>query len=314
MQRRSTFLTALPTMLLAVRAAGAQNVPALQALRIGATANDTYAEAYYALDMSFFAKAGIAAQVTTFANGAAISAGVASGALDVGVTNPVQLANAVVHGVPLAYVAAGALNSTAAPTAQLMVAANSPVKAAKDLAGKTIAISALKDSTYLAASLWAAKNGLAGQVSLIELPFAEMGPALARGTVQAAVISEPSATRAIIAGEARVFTKIFDSIASSFLISGWFTTIDWAKNNAALAKTFASVMYDTARWANTHHEQSGAILQKYAKLDDDTTKRMPRCTYASSLDPGQMDQLLTLSAHAKLTERKVSASELIAKL
>jgi NitT/TauT family transport system substrate-binding protein len=314
MQTRSTFVTALPMMLLAARAAGAQNVPALQTLRIGATANDTYGEAYYAQDMGFFNRAGIAAQVTTFPNGAAISAGVASGALDAGVTNPVQLANAVVHGVPLAYVAAGALNSTAAPTAQLMVAANSPIKAPKDLAGKTIAISALKDSTYLAASLWAAKNGLDGQLKLIELPFAEMGPALARGTVQAAVISEPSATRAIIAGEARVFTKIFDSIASSFLISGWFTTIDWAKNNTALVKTFASVMYDTARWANTHHEQSGAILQKYAKLDSDTTKRMSRCAYATSLDPSQIDPLLALSAQAKLTDRRVSASELIAKL
>lgn len=308
---RSTFLLGLPMIATATGTASAQ----MQTLRIGATANDTYAEAYYAQDMGFFTKAGLAVELTTFPNGAAISAGVASGALDIGVSNPVQLANAVVHGVPLVFIAAGALNSTAAPTALLCVAANSPIKTARDLIGKTIAISALKDSTYLAASLYVAKNGIdASSVHLIELPFSEMGPALARGTVQAAVITEPSATQAFIAGEARVFTKIFDSIASSFLISGWFTTIDWSQKNDALAKRFASVIYDTARWANGHHDQSGAILQKYAHLEPDTARRMSRCTYTTVLDPQQIDPLLTLAAQAKLTDRQVAASELIAKL
>lgn len=309
---RSAFLTALPVMALAARAANAQSPG--PALRIGATANDTYAEAYYAQDMGFFTKAGLAAEITTFPNGAAISAGVASGALDLGVSNPVQLANAIVHGIPFVYIAAGALNSTAAPTALLCVAANSTIKDAHDLVGKTIAVSALKDSTYLAASLYLAKNGIdVTSVHLIELPFAEMGPALQRGTVQAAVISEPSTTRAIIAGEIRVFTKIFDSIASSFLISGWFTTNDWFHKNAALAKRFSAVIYDTARWANAHHDQSGEILQKYAHLDPETTRRMPRCTYAVSLDAAQIDPLLALSAQAKLTDRPVTAAELIAK-
>src|ERR1019366_635556 len=149
---RSVFLMALPMMALAARAANAQTTAS--PLRIGATANDTYAEAYYAQDMGFFTKAGLVVELTTFPNGAAISAGVASGALDIGVSNPVQLANAIVHGVPLVYVAGGALNSTAAPTALLCVAANSTIKDAHDLVGKTIAVSALKDSTYLAASLY----------------------------------------------------------------------------------------------------------------------------------------------------------------
>src|ERR1700722_12577572 len=126
---RSTFLMGLPMMALATRAASAQT----QTLRVGATANDTYAEAYYAQDQGFFTNAGLTVELTTFPNGAAISAGVAGGALDVGVSNPVQLANAIVHGVPFVYIAGGALNSTAAPTALLCVAANSPIKTARDL-------------------------------------------------------------------------------------------------------------------------------------------------------------------------------------
>jgi NitT/TauT family transport system substrate-binding protein len=307
---RSTFLAAVPTIAIAARPAQAQ----VQTLRVGATANDTYAEAYYAQDMGFFTKAGLTVELSTFTNGAAISAGVASGALDVGVSNPVQLANAVVRGIPFVYIAGGALNSTAAPTAVLCVAANSPIKDAHELIGKTIAISALKDSTYLAASIYLTKNGIdLTSVHLIELPFAEMGPALQRGTVAAAVISEPSVTRAIIAGQARVFTKIFDSIASSFMISGWFTTADWYRKNGALAKRFAAAMYDTARWANAHHDQSGAILQKYAQLDPETTRRMPRCTYTVALDAQEIDPILALAGQAKLTDRPVTAAEMIAR-
>jgi NitT/TauT family transport system substrate-binding protein len=311
---RSTFLAAVPMMALVTGRAAAQTAPqAPQSLRVGATANDTYAEAYYAQDMGFFTSAGLNVDITTFPNGAALSAGVASGALDIGVSNPVQLANAIVHGIPFVFIAGGAFNSTAAPTAVLCVAANSPIKSAQDLIGKTIAVSALKDSTYLAVSLYLSKNGIGiSSVQLTELPFSEMGAALQRGTVQAAVISEPSSTRAMIAEEARVFTKIFDSIANSFLISGWFTTADWYRQNTALAKRFTSVIYDTARWANAHHDQSGAILEKYAHLDPETTRRMSRCTYATALDPRQIDPLLALSAQANLTDRKVSAAEMIA--
>src|SRR5258708_36974156 len=106
---RSTFLAMLPMLALCARSASAQTPAAaqLQALRVGATANDTYAEAYYAADMGFFTKAGLAVELTTFPNGAAISAGIAAGALDIGVSNPVQLANAIVHGVPFVFIAGG---------------------------------------------------------------------------------------------------------------------------------------------------------------------------------------------------------------
>jgi NitT/TauT family transport system substrate-binding protein len=307
---RSSFLATVPLVALAARPAQAQTA----ALRIGATANDTYAEAYFAQDMGFFTKAGLTVELSTFPNGAAISAGVASGALDIGVSNPVQLANAVVHGIPFVYIAGGAFNSTAAPTAVLCVAADSPIKDAHDLAGKTVAISAIKDSSYLAAVTYLTKNGVdLATVHLIEIPFAEMGAALARGTVAAGVISEPSLTRALEAGQVRVFAKVFDSIASSFLISGWFTTSDWYRKNTPLAKRFAATIYDTARWANTHHDQSAAILAKYAQLDATTARRMSRCTFAEALDPQQIDSLLALAGRAKLTDRPVTAAEMIAK-
>jgi NitT/TauT family transport system substrate-binding protein len=92
--RRRRFAASALTLPFALVAAPA-TAQALQNLRVAATPNDTYAEAYYALDTGFFRRAGLNVELTTLNNGAAVSSAVASGAIDVGVSTPVQLANAI---------------------------------------------------------------------------------------------------------------------------------------------------------------------------------------------------------------------------
>jgi NitT/TauT family transport system substrate-binding protein len=307
---RSLFLTAVPALGAAL--ALPARAQATATLRVGATANDTYAEAYYAQDMGFFSRAGLTVEITTFTNGAAVSAAVASGALDIGISNPVQLGNAVSRGIPFVFIAGGGLYNTAAPTTVLCVAKNASIKRPRDFAGTTMAVSALKDITDLGRQQYLEKNGVdPASVKTIELPFAEMGPALARGTVAGAVISEPSLTAAIGSDQARVFAKVFDAIAPHFLISGWFTTRDWYAKNAALAKRYAAVMTDTASWANDSHEQSGEILAKYSKISAETARQMTRSTYALALSPQLIDPMLQLAFKAKLTDKLVTAASMM---
>ncbi len=309
---RIAFLAGL-TALAAGGRAGAQTAAASPVVRIGATANDTYAEAYYAQDKGFFTGAGLTVELTTFTNGAAVSAALAAGALDVGISNPVQIANAVAHGIPFVFFAGGALYSTAAPTTVLCVATDGKIKTPKDFAGGTIAISALKDITDLSKSLYLEKNGVDPEsVKSIELPFAEMGPALERGTVAGAVISEPSLTSAIDGGKVRAFAKTFDVFAPRFLISGWFTTKDWYAKNTPLAKRVAATLYDTARWANANKDESAKLLAAHSKVTAETAAKMTRCIYAETISPALIDPLLADAYKAKLTDRLVTAAELIA--
>lgn len=311
---RSAFLLGLPVAAAGLtRPARAQSAPAV--LRVGATANDTYAEVYFGADSGIFAKAGLDVQISTFTNGAAVAAAVASGALDLGVTNPVQLANAVTNNIPFAYFCGGAYYSTAAPTTVLAVAKDSPIKTARDLEGKIVANSALKDLTQLAAVAWLTTGGAdVAKIRMTEMPFAEMGPALQRGTVQAAVISEPSLTASILAGETRVFGKIFDSIAPRFYISGWFAMRPWLQANAALATRYAKANYDVARWANANRDASGKILAKYSKLSPDVISHMTRCVFAENLNPALLDPVLAVAAKNKIIPRPVATSEIIAPL
>jgi NitT/TauT family transport system substrate-binding protein len=298
-------------MTAAFAAATTVRVRAESTLRVGCTANDTYAEAYYAQDLGLFRKAGLAVDVKTFTNGASVAQAVAGGAIDVGVSNVAQIATAVEHGIPFVYFAGGGLYSSNAPTTALCVGEHG-VTTPKQLEGKTLAVSTLKDTSLLATQAWLAQNGVdVAKVQFVEMSFSEMGPALARGTVAGAVISEPSLTVARNGG-AKILGKSYDGIAKEFMISGWFTNADFAKKNADAIKHFTQAIYAAGRWGNQHHAESAKILTRYAKLDAAIAQQMTRCTYAQSLDPRLIQPTLDLAARYKLIDKQLPASALMA--
>jgi NitT/TauT family transport system substrate-binding protein len=308
--KRATFLAAAPVLAATAPAlAQSAGIP----IRIGATPNDGFAEAYYGHDTGIFAKAGFADEVVSFNNGAAVSAGVASGAIDVGISSVITLANATLRGLPFVYIAAGGLWVSSAPTLALCVAADSPIHDPKAFEGKAISVSGIKDITHLATIAYLANNGVdISKINIIEMPFSEAGAALARGAIVAGIISEPSLSVALGSGAVRVFTHPFDVIGNHYMVGGWFTTLDWYHKNTATAKRFAAALYDTARWANANHDKSAIILQKYTKIDTAVLAKMVRATYGTALTPAMIDGTLALAVREKFLDRSVPATDMIA--
>ncbi len=281
-------------------------------MRVGAITSDTYGEAYYADDLGFFKSAGLDVQITTMTNGTAILTAVLGGALDIGISNTVALATAVTHGFPVGFIAGGALYLSSAPTTVLCVDRSSPLRRAKDLEGKTLAVSALRDMNAAGARAWLTQNGAdVTKVQFIEMAFPEMAPALRRGTVAAATIPEPQLTDA--KNDVRIFAKFFDVIGKRFMNGGWFTTPEYIKKNPEIVKRFVRTIYATAKWANAHHPQSAAILSKYSRVPLTTTLAMTRAVYSESLDPRLIQPSLDVAYRYKLLDRPVDASEIIAR-
>lgn len=192
-------------------------------VRIGFVPGDTFAEAIFGHQAGIFAKAGIDAQLTVLSNAGAVAAAVAGGSIDVATGDIVSLANAINHGVSITLIAGSALYATNAPTTLLCVDGGSPIRTAKELEGKSIAVITLVGLGTASTKAWLAQNGAdPSKISYLELPFSSMQPALERGQVAAAVIGEPVLTAA--RDKIRVIGKPYDAIAKSFLISEWFTT------------------------------------------------------------------------------------------
>ncbi|HEX3465331.1 MAG TPA: ABC transporter substrate-binding protein [Candidatus Elarobacter sp.] len=287
--------------------ARAQTAPAL---RVATTPIDIGAQVLWAKDEGFLKKAGVDADISLINNGAAIAAAVASGAVDIGQANLVSLATAHEKGLPFVLIAPGGYYTSSEPTTALVVAKSSPVKSAKDLVGKTIAVSGIKNITQVGASAWLDQNGAdPNTVHWIELPFPQMAPALAAGRVDAAVIAEPELSEAL-GHDARLLAPVYSSVAKEFLIGAWFARADWVKAHPDAVKRFAAAIVETSRWANTHHAESAKILEKYTKQA--ISPNIHRVRWAERLDAASAQPLIDASAKYKVLKAAFPAAEFIA--
>ena len=303
--------------LAAVAVSSLRSAPAhaqtIDRIRVGSTANDSYAEPFYADDEGFFTRAGLNVEINRFPNGGAVTTAAAGNAIDVGITNPISLANAVEHGLPFAFfAAAGAYNPN---EVALCVAADSPVKTARDLTGKTLGTTALRGSNALEVSAWIDQmGGDSTTLQFAEMPMVAMAEALRRGAVAAAEIAEPALSAALKAGGVRVIGHPLDVYGSGFMVGGWFGRTDWLAANAAVMRRFVGAVYQTARWANTHPAESAAILAKYSKIDLAVVRGMNRARYAESFEPSMFQRYLDIGYKYKYIGRQFQATSLAVNL
>jgi NitT/TauT family transport system substrate-binding protein len=296
--------TACPTPLLA---------QTLQ-VRIGCTTSDAGAGPTYALDGGFFSKAGLSVDMTVFTqtSGQVIEA-IASGSLDAGVADPIQVGNAFNRDVPLGFFAGAAEYSSNAPTTMFCVAKADLVKTAKDLEGQTVAVNGFGSIQELSLREWIRSNGAdLANVKFVEIPPAAIALALERGTVAGAMISEPFLSAA--GDRVTRLASAFDACARHFYINAWFANRDWLAKNADVARRIRRAAYESARWANEHHALTMPILAKYLKLEQGTMLHMTRAQFGTSLDVAKIQPVLDLAWRYRVLKKQLNAPQLIVAL
>jgi NitT/TauT family transport system substrate-binding protein len=308
--RRSAFLAGSLALFAAPTTARAQ--PALIPLRVGGDTGWEYSEAFYARDVGFFTKAGLNVEITALSSGAAISAAVAAGQLDLGVSSLVPLSIAYARGLPFVIVAGGALETLNVPGGVLCVAKDGPIRSAADLAGKPIAVNALKNLAEMMLDAWLAQHGVdLAQVRVVELRYTEMALAIERGTIAAAVISEPALSPAMRSNTLRVLGDVYATVGAEYVISCWFSTRPFVQANADAVRRFQTAIYEAGRWANTHPDDAIALNAKYAQMDPEVLKKMVRRVYATQLRVADVQPVLDVAAKYNVTPRPVGAADLI---
>ncbi len=298
---------ALGAVLPAAAPAGAQTT---EPIRIAATPTDSAGQVFYAIDRGYFKKVGLDVQLSVIALGASIGALVTGGSMDIATTATTVMASAHAHGVPLVIVAPGAEYSSKNPTTELVVDGSSPIKTAADLTGKTIAVLGIRSITQQAVQAWLdANGGNSTAVKYVEMPFSLMPAALTSKRIDAAFISEPVLSEAIASG-ARIIGHPYDAIGNNFSINVWFCTTDYAKMHPDIVHKFTEAMTEAGRWANTHHAESGAILQKYTQTN--VPSNMVRILYADRLLSADVQPVIEISAKYGTIPKSFPAAELFA--
>jgi NitT/TauT family transport system substrate-binding protein len=279
-------------------------------VKVAAVPFDSTAQPYYAEQMGMFKKVGLSVELESFTtNGAVIAASVAGGSMDIGVSNFVSLAAAHDKNLPFVVIAPAALYSSKGPANALVVPLSSTIKTAKDFTGKTIAVSGVRNIAEFGPRAWIDKNGGdSAQLKFLEIAPAEQPSALAQGRAEAASVSEPFI--AAFNGVGRVFCHAYDAIAPTFMISGYFTTREWARSNLDTVRKFQEAMRESALWANAHQKSSLEILAKAAKLELSRLGTMSRAVYTDKLDPAMIQPMIDVSA-TYLNIPRFPAEELI---
>jgi NitT/TauT family transport system substrate-binding protein len=289
--------------------------PGLTTIRIVDAGQDVDAQAFYAQDLGIFKKYGINADITLLrkGGGAAAVAAVTGGAADVGEGDIVSAANAHQRGIPIVLLAPSGIFRATAPTTEVIVAKDSPIKSGKDLEGKAIALISPEGPSRIATNLWLEKDGAAlDKVQFIEIPPVNMAAAVDRGTVAAAVINEP----ALVASTqscCRVLANNFASVGNTWQLNAWYSSADWVAKNPALAHKFAQAIREAAIWANNpaNHAKSGEILSKYTPFPPDLLVKMNRATFGETLDPKTMAPLLDAALKYKALLAAVDPKSII---
>jgi NitT/TauT family transport system substrate-binding protein len=226
------------------------------------------APVYLGVRKGFYAKHGLKLSITTAQGGAAIVPGVVSGQFQFGFSNTTSLMVAVSNGVPVKVVSNGIASTgvQGKDFAALTVKKGSPVKSAKDLEGKKVAINTLKNinETAVRASVSEA-GGDPDKVRFVELPFDQMPAALDSGRIDAAMVVEPALATVKSQGGVEIASPMVD-VSPDLTVALYFTSTRYAQQNPDVVKRFQQATAESLTYADAHPDEVREVVTTYTRI------------------------------------------------
>jgi NitT/TauT family transport system substrate-binding protein len=309
MKRRSALAAGGALLAMPVFAYG----QSLASITVAGVPEESATPALWARQAGLFRRAGLDVSIEPLNSGSAIAAGVAGGSYAIGKSSLVSLIIAHAKSIPFVLVAGGGLYDSRNPNFGLVVKADSPIKTAAELNGKSVAVSALNDLYTIGTKAWMDKNGGdSSTIKLLELPISAVGDAIAAGRVDAGGLIDPELQTAIDAGKVKWLARDFDAIAPRFMYTGWFTTTDYLAKNRSTVEGFVRAMGEASAFVNAHPADTVDVLAKFSAMDPARIAKMHRISYATALDPRLVQPMIDACAKYKVIPAAFDAKDMIA--
>jgi hypothetical protein len=141
-----------------------------------------------------------------------------------------------------------------------MVKGNSSIKTPQDLAGKTIAVNALKGVGEVMIKAALKKSGVdPNSIKLVSLPFPSMRTALNNGQIDAFWAPEPFVTQGLGDGDRIVMAP--GPVLGKYWPVGCYGALEgWISAHPDLAKAFRDAMNESLTYAQQHPDEIRALL------------------------------------------------------
>jgi NitT/TauT family transport system substrate-binding protein len=211
----------------------------------------------------FFAQQGIEIKKTTLQSGNDVVLALANNNGDIGYLGFVPMFIAVTSNIQMTLAAASEVEGTSAADnwQNILVKGNSSIRTARDLAGKTIAVNALKGVGEVMIKAAMEKIGVRPNAfRLTALPFPQMRSALNNGQVDAIWVPEPFLTQALNIDNARIVMAPGPVMGRYTPIGGYAARQSWQRQNPALAARFRTAINRALSYAQSHPDEIRQML------------------------------------------------------
>jgi NitT/TauT family transport system substrate-binding protein len=308
--RRGPFLTAAGAALVAApRAVRAQG---LTPVRVACVPNDDVTPLLYAQQSGLFRRAGLDVTATAATSGAAIAAAVAGAAYDIGLISMMGTITGHARGVPFVMIAPSLIYVSTDPSQQLLVLKESPIKGARDMPGKIVSCSAIRDVNWVSIRAWADLQGVdSSAIKFVEMPMSSVPAALQQKRIDVGSLLDPTLGDAMATGNFRSVGAPFDGVAKRWLVAAWSTTLDFVKKNRDTVDRFASVMRTATLYVNAHHAETAPLFAAFAGLEPGRVLAMKPVELGDYLDPRDIQPAIDVAAKYGIIEKSFPAQEMI---
>lgn len=288
------------------------NSSGLKKVKVGVIPIVDVAPIYLGDKKGFFKDHGIDLTLESGQGGAAIVPGVASGNFQFGFSNVTSLMLARDNGLPLKVVAAGNFSTGKAPDfSAVVVKGDSPIKSAKDLAGKTVSVNTLKNigDTTVRESI-RKDGGDPSKVKFVELGFPDMPAAVAKGDVDAAWVVEPFVAVAKSQGDRVIAWNLVDT-APNLMIAAYFTSEQLEKQDPKLVKDFTAAINESLKYAEGHPAEVRKIVQTYTDIDPALMDKVTLPKWGTKINRESTQKLADLARKDGLVKQPVDLDALL---
>lgn len=267
---------------------------------------------YVALKHKFFDQEGLHVQVKPVAQSIQALPALQKGQVDViAGANYVTFLQANEKGLlKLRIIADGAAN--ASRFTEVLVMPNSPIKQAKDLEGKTLAVNILNNIQSLTTNqVLKANNVDPTKVKYRAVPFPQMGAALQKGQIDAVNTAEPFGTDFQRKLGARMVVDVGGAPVTDLPISGYVSTQEFVDKNPKTAAAFQRAIQKAQQLMATDRKQVEAVLPGYAHIDPQTASVLSLPGYPTSLNATRLQRLPDLMLQDGLLKNKIDMKNVI---
>jgi NitT/TauT family transport system substrate-binding protein len=211
----------------------------------------------------FFAQHGIEIQKKVLQSGNDVVLALANGDGDIGYLGYVPAMIGRVQGIKFQMISASEVEGTSADDnwQNIMVKGSSSIRTPQDLAGKTIAVNALKGVGEVMIKAALKKVGVdPNSPKLVAIGFGAMRSALNNGQIDAFWAPEPFVSQGLNIDGDRIVMAPGPVLGKFWPIGGYGALDSWVSKNPQLAKSFHEAINESLAYAQSHPTEIRALL------------------------------------------------------